>query len=216
MTSTRYLRPRATQPIDDATLAATVAAVIGPPGLVRYPPRSPALFPVPAPTRFPPPAPARRWPGILPRIALGGGGLLLAWVLARQGSAPSRTTAPVLMPTTTAIAPAVAVTSPSATATATVTALAPTPTVTLLVATATSVLVGPLPTRVPTVRPVPPTLPPALPMRIVPTATTPPRPPVPQPTTSGRTIMIIQGPHGPVAVPVDLGAVATRIAAPTP
>jgi len=45
MPATRYLRPRTTAPIDDATLAAAVAAVIGPPGLVRYPPRSPALVP---------------------------------------------------------------------------------------------------------------------------------------------------------------------------
>ncbi|MDQ2805816.1 MAG: hypothetical protein M3Z04_02665, partial [Chloroflexota bacterium] len=73
MPDTRYLRPRATHAIDDATLAAAVAAVIGPPGLVRYPPRSPALFPPLVPSV----ALSYRRIGAAARLALVGS-LLLA------------------------------------------------------------------------------------------------------------------------------------------
>src|SRR4051794_38392680 len=65
MNATYHLRERRTQPIDEAAFAAAVAEILGPPGLVRYPPPSPALFPLVPPRRRP------RWG------RLGASGLLL-------------------------------------------------------------------------------------------------------------------------------------------
>ena len=168
MSPTRYLRPRATASLDDATLAAAVAAVIGPPGLVRYPPRSPALFPPPHPR-------GHTVHRAVLSVVLGSftvAGLLVAlW----PGGSPFSVGMPAL-PATRILAPATA--RPSATATAPATLVAPTVTLPLSTATVALPLAEPVRTVLPTLPPPtatqrPPT---AIPARIppLPTATTRP------------------------------------------
>ena len=192
MSPTRHLRS-ATAPLDDATLAAAVAAIIGPPGLVRYPPRSPALFPPPRPVG----RTVRRTAPVV------GAGLALAGLLVAvyPGGSPSAVGMAALPPATVS-APATA--RPSATASATATLVAPTATVRVPRATAAS-LILPVQTVLPTVplpsatlRPVPP---PAIPPRMPPpaTATTRPvmRPPAPVPTAAPVIVPPVTPGSGP-------------------
>jgi len=191
MSPTRHLRS-ATAPLDDATLAAAVASVIGPPGLVRYPPRSPALFP--------PPRPVGRT--VRRTAPVAGVGLALAGLLVAlwPGGWPPAVGMGTLPPATVS-APATA--RPSATAGAPATLVAPTATVRVPRPTAASLSL-PVETVLPTVpvpsatqRPVPP---PAIPPRLLPpTATTRPvvRLPAPVPTAAPVVIPPVTPGSGP-------------------
>jgi len=197
MPDTRYLRERPTRAIDDTTLAAIAAQIVGPPGQLGHLPPNPARFRLPASHS------TRRGP------LLAGGGLLLLtlWAGVITPSTPARATARLLTPatapatvpppatatgtataTTTATATVTVTASATATASATVTAT----TTSLPAATATPTMRPTLPAR-PTVRPVarPVSPPPATATRLplpVATAAPPTLPPTvlpPFPATPG-------------------------------
>ena len=186
MSPTRHLRS-ATVPINDATLTAIVAQVIGPPGLVRYPPRSPALFP--PPRRL---AVRRTAPVVGASLALAG--LLVAvWP---GGSPPA---VGIALPAT--LVPAPATVAVSATATAPATLVAPTATVPRPTATVALPLAEPVRTVLPTLPPPTATLrpPTPLPPRIPPPApaTVRPRLPAPLPTTAPVIVPPVTPGSGP-------------------
>ena len=218
MAPTRYLRERLTQPIDDTTLAAIVAQVLGPPGLVRYAPRSPALFPV---RTLAPPVRT-----LAPPLVAGGllalltGGVLLGTGMPAQATVPlpprlaAPTATPTVLPTDTAT---ILPTAPlPATATRLVLPPAPVRTVWPLV---------PLPpTGVPTLRPAPPPLRPVLPTRVPtlrPLPTSVPLPPTSVPLPPTVPVVIPPVTPGTGAAGNDFCRVcfersATIKAAPTP
>ena len=187
MSPTRYLRPRATAPLDDATLAAAVAAVIGPPGLVRYPPRSPALFPPPHPRGL-----TVHRAGL--SVVLGSftvAGLLFA--LWPHALPPAVGMAALPAPTV----PASATDRPGATATAPATWVAPTVTSPLPTATVVRPPAAPVRTMLPTL-PLPTTT-----VRWVPPTAIPPRIPPPA-TATTRPVVRLPAPVltvGPVIIP---------------
>lgn len=214
MSPTRYLRERLTQSIDDTILAAIVAQVIGPPGLVRYAPRSPALFPMRA---LAPPVRT-----LVPPLVAGGllalltGGVLLGSGAPVQATVPlpPRLAAPSATPTV--LPPATATLIPTAPlpATATRLVLPPAP-----VQTVWPTLAPLPPTSAPTLRSVPPTLRPVPPTHIpmvrpLPPTSTPVPPTIPPvvipPITPGT------GPAGNDFCRVCLERSATIKAAPTP
>jgi len=194
MSPTRHLRS-ATAPLDDATLAAAVAIIIGPPGLVRYPPRSPALFPPPRPLR----RTVRRTAPVV------GAGLALAGLLVALWPGGSYSAVGmVALPPATVPAPAtvgVSATLPAPTTLVAPTVVAPLPTATVALPLAEPVrtVLPTLPLPTATVRPVPPT---AIPPRLPPppaTATMRPvvRLPVPVPTAAPVVLPPVTPGSGP-------------------
>jgi len=116
MPDTRYLRERTTRSIDDTTLAAIAAQIVGPPGQLGHLPPNPARFRL-----HPLHPPARR--GLL----LAGGSLLLLtlWAGVISPGVPAVATARYLAPATATITRTVRPTTiRTATATATTTATA--------------------------------------------------------------------------------------------
>jgi len=187
MPDTRYLRERTTRTIDDTTLAAIAAQIVGPPGQLGHLPPNPARFRL-----RPSSQPTHRGP------LLAGGGLLLvtlwaavvspgtpAQATARTLATSTATTTPTVRPTATvpatATATATATTTATTTPTATVTTTAPpttTPTLRPTVATR--------PTLRPVTRPVSPPLPPIATRLPLPVATSvPPTVLPPFPVTPG-------------------------------